>query len=352
MLKRMTALLAFALAQTAGAADGAPDFVLPSTPQTVVRGYIAIDTPPVLRIRSGQSVKIDTVSHGGLTQDPVKFFGDAGIPKEQVLQEAGDIAKLPRTEGFGGHVLTGPVYVEGAAPGDMLEVRILRVDIRVPYGVNNPGTGGAAPGLLPKADSKVIKFDVKRNVALFSPEIEVPLGPFMGIMAVAPPPEMKRINSRPPGIYGGNMDFKKLTAGATLYLPVFNDGALFVTGDSHGGQGDGEVDGNAIEASMSPTFQFIVHKGEGKTMTSPRAEDAENYYVLGMDRDLNVAMKNAVTETVAFLQTKGLSASDGYSLASIGVDFAVAEAVDDVLVIYGKIPKSIFKHKTAYWAAP
>jgi acetamidase/formamidase len=341
--------VAFALAVAPAAAQAAPDAVLPSTSKTVVRGYIASDTPPVLHIKSGQTVKIDTVSHGGLTEDPVGFFGAAGIPADQVLKDAVDIARMPREEGFGGHVLTGPIYVEGAQPGDVLEVRILKLDTRVPYGVNNPGPGGAAPDLVPERLSKVIKFDTARKVALFSKDIEVPLGPFLGIMAVAPAPQVRRVGSRAPGAYGGNMDFKRLTEGSTLYLPVLSPGALFVTGDSHAAQGDGEVDGNAIEASLSATLQFIVHKGGGAAMKGPSAEDAENFYVLGMDPDLDLALKNAIVGTVEFLKTKGLSAADAYSLASIGVDYAVAEAVDQNLVIYGKIPKKMFRQQPAYW---
>jgi acetamidase/formamidase len=335
----------------AAAAAAAPDATLPSTPKTVVRGYISADTPPVLHIKSGQTVKIDTLSHGGLTDDPVAFFGAAGIKPDQVLQDAKDVAKVPRTEGFGGHVLTGPIYVEGAEPGDMLEVRILAVEVRVPYGVNNPGPGGVAPDLVAERGSKVIKFDMARNVALFSDGVEIPLRPFMGIMAVAPGVP-RRVGSKAPGDFGGNLDFARLTAGSTLYLPVFQPGALFVTGDSHGTQGDGEVDGNAIEASMSPTLQFIVHKGEGKAMVAPRAEDASNYYAMGLDKDLDVALKNAVTATVHFLHdTKGLSMSDAYSLSSVGVNFGVGEAVDENLMVYGEIPKKMFKTKTPYWAA-
>jgi acetamidase/formamidase len=158
------------------------------------------------------------------------------------------------------------------------------------------------------------------------------------------------VSSRPPWRWGGNMDFNKLTTGATLYLPVFHKGAQFFTGDSHAVQGDGEVNGTAIEASLTATLQFIVHKGVGKTMSWPRAEDAAHYYAMGMDLDLNVAMRNAVQETVAFLrQTKGLSAPDAYALASIGVDFRVAEAVDAVQVVYGMIPKKLFKQNPDYW---
>jgi acetamidase/formamidase len=172
----------------------------------------------------------------------------------------------------------------------------------------------------------------------------------MGIMAVMPPEEALP-STRPPGIYGGNMDFNRLTAGATLYLPVHQRGALFYTGDSHAVQGDGEINGTAIEASLTPVFQFIVHKGAGKTMKWPMAEDRDNYYVMGMDVDLDTALKEAAQETVVFLQReRGLTAQDAYSLASIGINYGVAEAVDHVLVIYGAIPKKLFTNNREYWA--
>ncbi len=348
----------FAAAPAAWAGDLAkpdaskPDHTVKSSIETVVRGYIATDTPVVLKIKSGDIVRIDTISHGGITDDPIASFGAAGISKSQVLPEVIDVARVTKEKGWTGHVLTGPLYMEGAEPGDMLEVRVLDIDIRVPYGVNNTGpTQGVVPGLVKEPTPKIIKFDLARNVALFSPEIEVPLAPFMGIMAVAPPPEVKRVPSRPPGVFGGNMDIKRFTAGSTLYLPVFNPGALFVTGDSHAAQGDGEVDGTAIEASMTPTMQFVLHKGAGKNMAWPRGEDADFYYTMGMDEDLDKAMKEAVVETVKFLEGRGLSTADAYALSSIGIDFIVGEAVDGVLLIYAAIPKSLFKTKTAYWAA-
>jgi acetamidase/formamidase len=233
----------------------------------------------------------------------------------------------------------------------MLEVRILALEPRVPYGVNNSNKGtGVLPDLLPGPAAKVIRLDIARNVALFSSEIEIPLKPFMGIMAVAPPRDTWVISSRPPGRFGGNMDFNKLTAGATLYLPVFHDGAQFFTGDSHAVQADGEIDGTAIEASLTGTFQFIVHKGAGRSMRWPRAEDAGHYYAMGFDLDLDKAMKQAAQEAVDFLRDrKGLSVADAYALASVAVDFRVAEAVDAVQVVYGAIPKSIFKTNPDYW---
>ena len=326
----------------------AAEHYLKSTPQTVRRGIISPETKPVLTIKSGDTVKIDTVSHGGLVEEgPVAFFAKEGIPEGGVLKDAVDIAKMPRAPGFGGHVLTGPIYIAGAEVGDMLEIRIKSVTPRVPYGVNNAGEGGAAPGMMKGRGSKVIKFDPKAMTAQFAPGITIPLRPFMGIMAVAP---VKEVSSRAPGLFGGNMDFQKLQAGSTLYLPVLVKGGLFVTGDSHAAQGDGEVSGNALEASMTPTLEFIVHKGQGAAMTNPYVEDKDNYYVLGMDPDLDKALTNTIQETVKFLGKKyGLSARDAYSLCSTAVDFGLAQAVDQNLTMYGKIPKSFFAKKTAYW---
>lgn len=342
----IAALSAPALAQPA-----AHDAYLRSTPETVLRGSISATRAPVLRITSGQTVRIDTVSHGGLTDDPVAYFAQAGISADEVLQDVKDIAAASSGGGWRGHVLTGPIYVEGAEPGDMLEIRVIDLEHRVPYGVNSPGTGGVVPGLLSQQVQKILKFDLERKVALFSDEIEVPLGPFLGIMAVAPDPEIGQVGSRAPGIFGGNMDLKRLVVGSTLYLPVFNPGALFYTGDAHAAQGDGEVSGNAIEASLTGTLQFIVHKGKGADMPAPFAEDAENYYVMGLDEDLDNALRKSVENTVAFLQSHaGLSTADAYSISSIAVDFAVAEAVDGVLIIYGTVPKKLFLRSIPYWS--
>jgi acetamidase/formamidase len=332
-----------------------PDATLRSTPETVIWGYITADVPPALTIKSGQTVKIDTVSHQGLlaNEDPVAFFGKAGIPPDQVLQDATDIYhKVRRVKGLSAHVLTGPIYVDGAEPGDMLEVRVHKIDLRVPYGVNNSGPRvGVLPHLLTAPAPKIIKLDTARNVALFAPGIEVPLSPFLGVMAVAPSRDVLLVSSRPPWRWGGNMDFNKLVPGASLYLPVFNTGAQFYTGDPHAVQADGEINGTAIEASLTATLQFIVHKGEGKSMRWPRAEDAAHYYSMGMDLNLDIAMRHASQETVNFLQDQfGLSADDAYALASIAVDFRVAEAVDSVQLIYGMIPKKLFKETPEFWS--
>ena len=321
---------------------------LRSTPETVSWGWIAADRAPVARVKSGQVVRIDTVTHQGLntSQDPVAFFGAAGIVPGKVLADAQEIyRRVRKEEGAGPHLLTGPVYVEDARPGDMLEVRVLEVAIRVPYGVNATGPGrGALPDLLAQPAQKVIKLDLKRCVALFAKGVEVPLAPFMGIIAVAPPPPLRRVGTKPPGAFGGNLDFRHLVAGSTLYLPVFNEGALLYTGDGHACQGDGEVDGTAIEISLAPTLQLIVHKGAGTGMKWPRAEDSANYYAMGLGPSIDEALRNAIREAVEFLKGRaGLSAADAYALCSLAVDFRIGEAVNDVLMVYGVIPRRLFK---------
>jgi acetamidase/formamidase len=337
-------------------APAKPDVTLGSRPETVIWGYFSARVAPALRIKSGTTVRIDTMSHQGLLtrDDPVTFFGAAGIRPDEVLQDAKDIyAKVPHPKGLGVHVLTGPIWIEGAAPGDMLEVRVVDLEFRVPYGVNNTGPGsGVLPTLVDKPTPRIIKSDLARKVALLPGGIELPLSPFLGIMGVAPPPDLIIVSSGPPGRWGGNLDLRVLGVGATLYLPVFNNGALFYTGDPHGVQGDGEVDGGALEQSLTATLQFVLHKGAGAAMRGPRAEDAANYYALGLDLDLNTAMKTAVRETVELLQEKaGVTAAEAYAIASMGVDFKVAEAVDSVQLIYGTVPKKFFKEKPAYWGS-
>ena len=331
------------------------DAHVPVTPQTIAWGHLPAGPQPVLRVSSGQTVAMDTLSHQGVNNgmDPVKFFAAGGVAAGEVLPDALEIYnKAEHPKNSGAHVLTGPVYVENAEPGDMLEVRMRDFKFRVPYGVNNSGKGtGVLPDVHTGPYPKIIRFDLQRRVALFAPGVEIPLVPFMGIMTVMPPQPLA--NTRPPGIYGGNMDFNRLTTGSSLYLPVHQAGALFYTGDSHAVQGDGEINGTAIEASLTPVLQFIVHKNAGRTMKWPHAEDADNYYVMGMDRDLDNALKEAAQETIAFLQKeRGLSAQDAYSLASIAVNYVVGEAVDDVLMVYGAIPKKIFSTNPAFWSKP
>jgi acetamidase/formamidase len=325
---------------------------LHSTPETVLWGYIAANLNPALTIKSGDVVEIEALSHQGLTtaQDPASFFGAHGISAEEVLPDAKVIySQVKRPKGASVHILTGPIYVEGGEPGDTLEVRVLDIKFRVPYGVNNTGPGkGVLPNLLKAPSVKLIRLDLERGVALFSDDIEIPLNPFMGIMAVSPPRSLGMVSSTPPGAWGGNMDLKFLGRGATLYLPIFNRGAQFFTGDGHAVQGDGEVDGGAIEISLAPTLQFLVHKS--KSIKLPRIETATDYFMTGLSVDLNEATAIALEQVIGFLQSeKGLSAADAYALSSLAVDLGIGEAVDVVNLVYGRIPKKIFRHNPDYW---
>lgn len=330
----------------------AVDATLKSTPDTVLWGYIAANLPPALTVKSGQTVEVEALSHQGLTtsKDPEKFFAAYGIPGNEVLADAKNVySDVPRPKGASVHILTGPIYVEGAEPGDTLEVRVHDIKFRVPYGVNNTGPGkGVLPKLLKEATAKLIRVDLERRVALFSDEIQIPLNPFMGIMAVSPPASIGLVSSTPPGAWGGNIDLKFTGIGSSLFLPVFNKGGQFYTGDGHAVQGDGEVDGGAIEISLKPTLQFIVHKG--RTIKQPRVETATDYLTTGLDVDLNVATRIALQEAVDFLQQeKGISAADAYALSSLAVDLGIGEAVDVVNLVYAKIPKNIFKRNPDFW---
>jgi acetamidase/formamidase len=365
----VTALLATppaVIGQTAGA-----DHHVRSRPETVTWGWIPIDRPPMITVTSGQSVRIDTLSHHGTTQaqDPDTFLADFGIRRDEILQDARDFwasrAGRPREGRGGAHILTGPIAVAGAEPGDMLEVQVLELRARAPFGVNTtgpasgvlgsdyPGSRAGDPPLDIAAGTRhVLRSGTVggREVVLFSDGIQIPFAPFMGIMAVAPAnPVVGQPgvtiagvqNSTPPGPYGGNMDLKDLGVGSRLYLPVFHRGALFYAGDPHGAQGNGEVSGNALEQSLTGVFRFVLHKG--KTITAPRAETETHYILMGIDVDLDRAMRMAVTETVKFLvEEKGLTAATAFSLASLAVDFQVAEAVDLAQLVSAKIPKSIF----------
>ena len=330
------------------------DATLRCSPDTVLWGYIAANLTPALTIKSGAVVEVEALSHQGLTTqyDPEKFFAGYGIPAGEVLPDAKAVfSGVKRPKGASVHILTGPIYVEGAEPGDALEVRVLDIRFRVPYGVNNTGPGkGVLPKLLKEQSAKLIRLDLERRVALFSNDIEIPLNPFMGIMAVAPPTSLGMVSSTPPGAWGGNMDLRFLGVGSSLYLPVFNNGAQFFTGDGHAVQGDGEVDGGAIEISLAPTLQFVLHKGS--RIKLPRVETATDYLLTGLSVDLNEAARIALQETVDFLQAeKGLTVADAYALSSLAVDLGIGEAVDIVNLVYAKVPKGIFRSNPPFWAS-
>jgi acetamidase/formamidase len=369
MVVLLAAAAVSAAAGSVRAQESAPDHVVRSTPENVVWGWYPIDRAPVLTIQSGDTVRIDTLSHAGTTQaeEPVGYLAGFGASPDEVLPDVVDFwgsrSGRPR-EGRSGHVITGPIYIDGAEPGDMLEVQILSMRTRAPYGINNTGPtsgvfGSGYPGTSAEddpLDMPAMRHFIRtgevdgREVALFAEGIQVPLAPFMGVMAVAPEnPTVGQPGvtvpgvqaSRPPGPFGGNLDVKDLAAGSTLYLPVFHPGARFYVGDPHSVQGDGEVSGTAIEQSLSGDFRFVLHKG--RTIDGPRAENATHHILMGIDLDLDRALRKAVVATVEFLvEEQGLTRSQAFSLASIAVDFRVAEAVDLTQVVTAFVPKAIF----------
>ncbi len=312
-------------------------YTLKPTPKTVAWGYYDAKTPPVLRVKPGDTVEIQTL----ITSTPERLE-KAGVPPEQVEQSLRDITDQVKDKGPGGHILTGPVYIEGAEIGDVLEVRIVAIKLAIPYAYNAFGPGrGYLPDDYPYPKMKIIPLDEKRMVARFAPGIEIPLHPFFGSMGDAPPETSGKISSNPPWIQAGNLDNKDLVAGTTLYIPVHAPGALFEVGDGHAGQGNGEVDITALETSLIGTFQFIVRKD--MHLRWPRAETPTHFITMGLNEDLNECTKMAVREMIDFLMTeKHLSRDDSYMLSSVAADLSITELVDGNKGVHMMIPKSIF----------
>src|SRR5712671_6954019 len=291
----------------------AETFELKAGPKTVVWGYYSASAKPVLTIHSNDTVRIETVS-GSPTR-----LETAGVPAAQIPEALRAIYKEVTDKGPGGHILTGPIYVEGAEPGDVLEVRILKLELTAPFAYNSfrPGSG-FLPDDFPSARTKIIPLDRTRMTAKFTDSVELALRPFFGSMGVAPPEANGRINSAPPGIHAGNLDNKELVEGTTLFIPVHVRGALFAVGDGHAAQGNGEVDITALETSLHGTLQFVVRKD--LKLRWPRAETPTHYIVMGLDKDLTKATKIAVREAIDFLVTqKDLRPEDAYMLASMTV---------------------------------
>ena len=294
----------------------------------------------MLRIASGDIIDVDTL----LTNSPAGLTR-AGVPDDKIQASLKAIVEAFPSgnpgRGPGGHILTGPVYVEGAEPGDALEVKTLSIDLPIDYGYN--GCSGFVPENCDRTQrSKIFTLDRKAMTSEFNPGIVIPLKPFFGSMGVAPAPELGRVSSNPPGRHAGNLDNRELVAGSTLYIPVFVPGALFEVGDGHAAQGDGEVDQTAIETSLRGRIQLTVRKD--MKLTWPRAETATDYIAMATDPDLTVATKAAIQEMVDFLAaTKGLTRHEAFQLTSIAGHVAVTQLVDAPNKgVHVKIAKSIF----------
>jgi acetamidase/formamidase len=342
------------------------DHYLPSTPETVLWGRLPCESDaPVLRIRSGQSVTIDTVSHEGILEDhgkdPLGYFTGHGVDAAAVLEDAIAIAaNLSRDPAVDGpHVVTGPIFVEGAEPGDLLRITVERLVPRVPYGViSNRHGKGALMGELPRSAGTVSVFtpvqqrdgrlmgllpivdDGERVVAF-------PLSPFLGTMGVAVAGD-ERPHSVPPGSHGGNIDINLLVEGTALHLPVQVAGALAYVGDPHFAQGDGEVALTALEASLRATLRFdvIPHRqaiAEFGEVTGPLVRTPEYLVPTGLDRDLNEAMRKCVRSALNLIEARwGVQEHLAYAYLSAATDFDISQVVDIVCGVHARIRESDF----------
>jgi len=321
----------------AGMAQGAP-VKLPASPSTVAWGYYWAKAKPVLTVHSGDTVEIQTESTCGSNE---RLMGE-GVAASDIPSYNADIYAQVKDKGPGGHILTGPVEIAEAEPGDVLEVQILKVNLDVPFACNGFSAGrGFLPNDYPYSRVKIIPLDREKMLGKFAPGVEIPLHPFFGSMGVAPPESAGRYDSAPPWMHAGNMDNKELVAGTTLYIPVHAKGALFEVGDGHAGQGNGEVDITAMETFLTGTFRFMVHKDQH--LLWPRAETPTSYISMGFSPDLKEATTLAVRDMINFLvDQKHLSRDEAYMLTSVAVDVDITQLVDGNVGVHAMCPKSIF----------
>jgi len=309
--------------------------LLKSAPDTVHWGYFDGALPAVLTIESGDRVVIECVS-GSPEWLPPASSGFEILPELRSIHQSAE-------RGSGNHILTGPIYVEGAKVGDVLEVRILDVALRQNWGFNLfRAYGGTVPEDFPYNRLIHVALDKASNTAALPSGLKVPMAPFFGQLAVAPPKAFGRQNSKEPREFGGNLDCKDLIAGSTIYLPIWNDGALFSTGDGHAAQGHGEVDGTAIETALTGTFEFRVRKDLGWTL--PRAETPTHLIAFGLDVDLDDAARQALKQMIAWIVAlTGIPKDEAYALCSIAADLHVTQTVNNVKGVHAMIAKSILQ---------
>lgn len=299
------------------------------TPQTVHWGHFNASIPAVLQVESGDELVIDTFS-GGMSEvaDPSLFR-----PEHRLIVDT-----VPQI--MGPHILTGPVHVKGAEPGDTLEVRILNIELTTDWGWNiiRP-LKGALPEDFPNLSRRVIPIDRQTNMARLPWGVDVPLRPFFGIIGVAPPPAYGLVSSVEPREYGGNIDNKEFIPGSSLFLPVFVPGANLSVGDGHAVQGDGEVCLTALETCLKGRFQVIVHK---QSLNFPRAITPTHYISMGMDVDLDDAAKQALRNMIKWLtEIKPWTAEEAYVFCSLACDLHVTQLVDGNKGIHAMVSRSV-----------
>lgn len=345
-----------------GVGEVAGDHYIPATPATVLWGRLPCATDaPVLAVAAGATVTFDTVSHEGILpdqgQDPRAFFTAHGVLESDVLVDAIEIAATVTRDAVadGPHVITGPVFVEGAEVGDLLKITVLDLRPRVPYGViSNRHGKGALPGILPRGPENVSVFTPVEDGAGSLPVVaggervvRFPLAPFLGTMGVAVAGS-ERPHSVPPGAHGGNIDINLLVEGSVLYLPVQVPGALAYVGDPHFAQGDGEVALTALEASLRATLRFDVvpratARAEFGDITGPLVRTSEYLVPTGLDPDLGEAMRKAVRAALDLLHARyGMDEHLAYAYLSAATDFDISQVVDIVCGVHARIRESDF----------
>jgi len=309
--------------------------VLKATPETVHWGYLDATIKPALTIDSGERVTIECVTCNPEWMPPK----DSGL---DILPDITEIHQKAK-KGSGNHIFTGPIFVRGAKIGDVLEVTIHDIKLRQNWGWNVfRGYMGTIPEDFPYMRLTHVPLDLKANVAIMPSGFKIPLAPFFGQLAVAPAEVFGRQNSKEPREFGGNLDCKELTAGSKIYLPVWNDGALFSTGDGHAAQGDGEVDGTAIETALTGTFEFVVRKDLNWKM--PRAETPTHYIAFGLDTDLDDAARQALKEMIAWIiSMTGIHKDEAYALCSFACDLHVTQTVNNIKGVHAMLAKGILK---------
>ena len=303
---------------------------LPCSPETVHWGWFDAALMPVLTIDSGDHVTVDTVSGGPASLPGEGYY----IPPELHQIHAKSPRRLP------GHILTGPIAVRNAMPGDVLEIRILDVQLRQDWGYTfiRP-LAGALPNDFATGEQMIVALDRERGVARLPWGTELGLRPFFGVMGVAPPPAWGGISSIQPRAHGGNLDNKELIPGATLFLPVFNEGACLSLGDGHGLQGDGEVCTTAIETALQGTIQVILRKD--LALTYPRAETPSHRITMGMDPDLDDAASEALRRMIEWItSTTALTRHQAFMLMSLTADVRVTQLVNEHKGIHVMLPKA------------
>jgi acetamidase/formamidase len=311
---------------------------LRAAPDTVRIGVFDAEFASIMTIESGDTVEVQCVSGREEVMPP------PGSPMFVPPELAAILAANPGTRA--GHIVTGPIAIAGAMPGDMLEIRIEKIVAGANWGYNviRP-LAGTLPEDFHETTVMHIPVDQETLVCTLPWGTELKMAPFFGVMGVAPPPAFGRIMSKEPRVHGGNLDNKEMTAGSTLFLPVWVPGGNFSVGDGHGVQGDGEVCVTALEMCLTGTFTFILHKGDGPNrplLRMPRAETASHFISMGLNEDLDQAMKQALREMIAFICSRtNLSREQAYSFCSLAVDFHVTQTVNGEKGVHGMLKKGL-----------